>query len=361
MHYYQFNIADYQSHTKHLTPIEDICYRRLLDWQYLHEKPIPTDIKSVCRLLVLKDYQEDVEQILNEFFVLTEDGWINQHAFKEIQAYILQEENNQIREEGEKNRIRRHREEKKQLFADLRKVGVVPKWDILMGPLRELHKQHCNKPGTSRTDTCNAPVTEQERTCNAPAMAITINQEPINQEPITNNQTHTDYCSLNHRENENDSQILSDDPPTAEPEPPPVKPTPAASVCVAVKNQGIVNVNPAHPELLMLIEAGATVDEFVHAARTAKDKGKGFAYVIGIVKGQRKEALAASSQVLHGDLPNKSPPGKHGNYQKFNALDAINGGDGYGNKQAESGHGRIIDIGGEVAGEESKIQKLISN
>ena len=168
MHYYQFNISDYQSHAKHLTPIEDICYRRLLDWQYLHEKPIPTDIKSVCRLLVLKDYQEDVEQILNEFFVLTDDGWINQRAFEEIQAYIFQEENNQIREEGEKNRIRRHREEKKQLFADLRKVGVVPKWDILMGPLRELHKQHCNKPGTSRTDTCNAPVTEQERACNAP-------------------------------------------------------------------------------------------------------------------------------------------------------------------------------------------------
>lgn len=87
MHYYQFNIADYQSHTKHLTPIEDICYRRLIDWQYMHEKPIPTDINSVCRLLMLKEYSTDVEQVLNEFFILTEDGWVNCRAFKEIEQF----------------------------------------------------------------------------------------------------------------------------------------------------------------------------------------------------------------------------------------------------------------------------------
>ncbi len=283
MHYYQFNIADYQSHTKHLTPIEDICYRRLLDWQYLHEKPIPNDIKSMCRLLVLKDYQEDVEQILNEFFVLTDDGWINQRAFDEIQSYILQEENNQLREEGEKNRIRRHREERKQLFADLRKVGVVPKWDILIVALRELHKQYCNKPETGQTNTCNAPVTEQVISCNAPAMAITNNQEPRTRNHKTGVITHTDYPSPKSR-----------------------NPTPAASVCLAIKKIGIIDLNPSHPELLMLIEAGATIDEFMHAARTAKDKSKGFAYVLGIVKGQRTEAAKAKGKVLQGKIPNKA-------------------------------------------------------
>jgi len=57
--------------------------------------------------------------------------------------------------------------------------------------------------------------------------------------------------------------------------------------------------------LLQLIEAGATVDEFVYAARTAKDKRKGFSYLLGIVKSQRKEALAMSKQILKGKLPNK--------------------------------------------------------
>ena len=89
MHYYQFNISDYQSHTKHLTPIEDICYRRLLDWQYLHEKPIPNDINVICRLLMLNGCSTDVERMLNEFFELVEQGWINKRAFVEIEAFRI--------------------------------------------------------------------------------------------------------------------------------------------------------------------------------------------------------------------------------------------------------------------------------
>lgn len=87
MHYYQFNIGDYSSHTKHLTPLEDICYRRLLDWYYLHEKPIPKDINMVTRMIMLNGCLTEVEQVLNEFFVDTKSGWINPRADKEINAY----------------------------------------------------------------------------------------------------------------------------------------------------------------------------------------------------------------------------------------------------------------------------------
>jgi uncharacterized protein YdaU (DUF1376 family) len=88
MHYYQFNIGDYSSHTKHLSPTEDICYRRLLDYYYLHEQPIPNDLAKVTRLLCLnKEYIPDVEQVLNEFFMLSNDGWINERADKEIKQY----------------------------------------------------------------------------------------------------------------------------------------------------------------------------------------------------------------------------------------------------------------------------------
>lgn len=87
MHYYQFNIGDYQSHTKHLTPIEDICYRRLLDFYYLHEQPITTDIPKLTKLLLLNGHAEQVESILNEFFDLSENGWINHRADEEILKY----------------------------------------------------------------------------------------------------------------------------------------------------------------------------------------------------------------------------------------------------------------------------------
>jgi len=88
MHYYQFNIGDYQSHTKHLSPTEDICYRRLLDFYYLHESPIQNDLIKITRLLCLnKEYMSDVESVLSEFFSLTDDGWINHRANKEIEQY----------------------------------------------------------------------------------------------------------------------------------------------------------------------------------------------------------------------------------------------------------------------------------
>lgn len=87
MHYYQFNIGDYLSHTRHLTIIQDACYRRLLDYYYLHESPIPNDIPAIARKLMLNECLTDVEQVLNEFFTLVENVWINPRADIEIAAY----------------------------------------------------------------------------------------------------------------------------------------------------------------------------------------------------------------------------------------------------------------------------------
>ena len=84
MHYYQFNIGDYVSHTRHLSPIEDIAYRRLLDAYYLSERPLNSGIAVVARQIGLKEHEADVHEVLQEFFKLTEDGWINIRADKEI-------------------------------------------------------------------------------------------------------------------------------------------------------------------------------------------------------------------------------------------------------------------------------------
>ena len=49
MFYYSFNIGDYQSHTSHLSEMEDLAYRRMLDWCYLHEKPLPEEVDEILR------------------------------------------------------------------------------------------------------------------------------------------------------------------------------------------------------------------------------------------------------------------------------------------------------------------------
>jgi uncharacterized protein YdaU (DUF1376 family) len=85
MHYYQFNIGDYIKHTAHLTLIEDITYRRLLDLYYDTEQPITQNNPVVSRKLRVP--QDALETVLSEFFVLTENGYINPRADAEIAEY----------------------------------------------------------------------------------------------------------------------------------------------------------------------------------------------------------------------------------------------------------------------------------
>jgi len=85
MHYYQFHIGDYKSHTHHLTLIEDLAYRRLLDHYYLHEVPIKQ--REIARQIGMRDHEQEVLSVLDEFFFSTEEGYINPRADEEISKY----------------------------------------------------------------------------------------------------------------------------------------------------------------------------------------------------------------------------------------------------------------------------------
>lgn len=87
MHYYQFNIGDYMKSTRHLSIIEDIAYRRLLDLYYDTEKPLDLDVDKLVRLIGLKDYKTETQQILSEFFNETKKGFIQKRVQRELDKY----------------------------------------------------------------------------------------------------------------------------------------------------------------------------------------------------------------------------------------------------------------------------------
>ena len=87
MHYFQFNIGDYASHTQRLSLLEDLAYRRLLDEYYLHERPLNSGLTPVARQIGMRDHEDEVQFVLESFFQLTEDGWVNKRADKEIAHY----------------------------------------------------------------------------------------------------------------------------------------------------------------------------------------------------------------------------------------------------------------------------------
>lgn len=78
--------------------------------------------------------------------------------------------------------------------------------------------------------------------------------------------------------------------------------TKAGAVCVVLKAEGVSSVNPSHPDLAALLTAGAEVGQFAEAAKLATAKGKGFAYVLGIVKGQMADAQAMATRTTEQPL-----------------------------------------------------------
>lgn len=87
MHYYQFNIGDYKSHTEHLELMEDLAFRRMMDWCYLHEKPLPLDIKEIERLIRMRTHSESIAYVLKTYFDRTSQGYVNNRINIEVSKY----------------------------------------------------------------------------------------------------------------------------------------------------------------------------------------------------------------------------------------------------------------------------------
>jgi uncharacterized protein YdaU (DUF1376 family) len=91
MNYYPFHIGDYASSTRHLTWDEDLAYRRLIDAYYTREAPIPIERRQVYRLVCAStdSQRQAVDAIIEEFFVLTEAGWVNPRCESDIEEINL--------------------------------------------------------------------------------------------------------------------------------------------------------------------------------------------------------------------------------------------------------------------------------
>jgi uncharacterized protein YdaU (DUF1376 family) len=92
MHYYQFNIGDYHSHTNHLEPLEDLAYRRMIDIYYLNEIPLPKDVEEIARLIRMRTHTDCIAVVLRDFFELTKNGYIQARIDTELAAFRIKSE-----------------------------------------------------------------------------------------------------------------------------------------------------------------------------------------------------------------------------------------------------------------------------
>lgn len=247
MNYFPFHVGDYVASTAHLSWDEDMAYTRLIRSYYQTEKPIPKDKAYRFARAVTVAQKKAVDQVLNEFFVLEDDGHHQKRCDDEIAKFAQKQSKEPVKKENERERQNRARARRKALFSELSSHGITAPWDATTDALQEALSRCKDAPVTP-------PVTRDNTATQEPR---TNNQEPITKIEDTGIQT----------------------------------PMPrAALVCVVVKKAGIGIVNPQHADLEPLLDRGATVQDFEDAAHIAVANGKGFAYCIGIVKGRLIDA-----------------------------------------------------------------------
>ncbi|WP_252962934.1 YdaU family protein [Psychrobacter sp. PSP] len=263
MHFYNFNIADFNNSTRHLSLPERAIYRDLIDMYYHNEQAIDSsDMNKLARRLLCTtpEYLEMLEYILDEYFVKRGKRHHHHRIDKEIKNYKFK--NGNTDSNGKRNavtndvtqgvtpsndgcnvtcndddapmtaaeRTRKSRQDKRNMINDLTDIGVSFNKDIGTADLRELHAKHidaikqCHVSNvTSDVTQTVTPSNDDCNASNAKNTAITSNQKPVtnNQQPVRED-AHTNTGEVivdkfNHGsvDNSTDSNQPSDSQPVA--------------------------------------------------------------------------------------------------------------------------------------------------
>ena len=217
MHFYQFNISDFNNSTRHLSLPERAIYRDLIDMYYHNEQAIDaSDMERLARRLLCTtpEYLEMLEYILDEYFVKRGKRHHHHRIDKEIKNYKFK--NGNADSNGKRNavtfdvtqgvtssnalcnvtcndddtpmtsaeRVRKSRQERKLMIESLTNIGVSVDKDIGTADLRELHAKHIDAikqcHASNVTNDLTQTVTPSNDDCNASNAknaAITSNHE----------------------------------------------------------------------------------------------------------------------------------------------------------------------------------------
>jgi uncharacterized protein YdaU (DUF1376 family) len=186
MNFYEHHIGDYAEATAHLSFVEDAAYSRLLRKYYATERPLPGDIKAVQRLVGARteDERAAVDQVLQEFFELRDDGWHQLRCDEEIARFASGQPDRELRKANEANRLKKHRDDRARLFEVITAAGEHAAWNAPISELRELAARVAMRAApiadTESTHPATSPETLlQPLPATAPATPATATQSPL--------------------------------------------------------------------------------------------------------------------------------------------------------------------------------------
>lgn len=172
MNYYERHLGDYARDAGHLTMMEHGAYTLLLDRYYTTEQGIPADqAHRICRART-RDEKDAVDAVVAEFFTLADGVLMNSRAEREIAEYNESAPEREAKKENARERQRRTRERRKQLFDALRSHGIVPEYDAATSELQALLSRATSRgvtslvtpPVTRDATATQTPVTNKDNT-----------------------------------------------------------------------------------------------------------------------------------------------------------------------------------------------------
>jgi uncharacterized protein YdaU (DUF1376 family) len=167
MNYYERHLGDYARDTGHLTMLEHGAYTLLLDRYYASEQGIRVDQVHRITRARTREERAATDAVLREFFTLTDGVWRQARADDVIADYHEGDGDREAKRENAKERQRRARVRRKELFDALREVGVVPAWDTATGELQAILSRAKSQPVTrpvTRDDTAiHTPDTRHQQ------------------------------------------------------------------------------------------------------------------------------------------------------------------------------------------------------
>lgn len=256
MNYFEKHIGDYIRDTVSLTMLEDGAYNRLIDQVYQTERALPKDKKEVYRLAraISPLERKAVDYVLDKFFQLRDDGYMQKRAQAGIEAYWDREPAQESKRESAKIRQQRTRDRRKSLFEQLRDLGITPAFNASMKVL-EAELSRVTKLAQSQSG--HATVTRDNTLTQTPD---TNPQSPILKAKADDDST--------------DSDPAEDGPPREAPLPtrelPPLSSDPTVQLMVALRRQG-VNVLSTNPHLLQWMKDGVTLEQLTEAVVVARE------------------------------------------------------------------------------------------
>lgn len=247
MNYFELYPGDYLRDTSRLSLLEHGIYLKLMLSYYGDEAPLPAEFSAIFSIISAtnSDEKKATRAVVEKFFPIDpKDGLRhNKRADEEIAKALKRIETS--RKNGAKGGRKAN---------PTTNPPSIPK-----------ETQRDTQQG-GQQGTCSGEASPHA-TRHTPEPSIPSGSEVVTEIPKGLNTHRADACAT-----------------------PPDEST-AVAACKAMLRAGLTTANPSHPALLALLPH-ASPAQFGQAAATAVNRGKGFNYALGVLKGQIADAAA---------------------------------------------------------------------